>query len=99
MDSDFMLFFWKWDKNQITFWDLPIFIADQATPVIDCDPTFIDNVVVYGAIKEPLQVFINGEMTTNFEYYTDNFRLIVTNIGWDICKTSDFEFKLTWITW
>ena len=92
-------FFWKWDKNQITFWDLPIFIADQDTPVIDCDPTFIDNVVVYGAIKEPSQVFINGEMTTNFEYYTDNFRLIVTNIGWDICKTSDFEFKLTWITW
>ena len=40
-------------------------------------------------------------MTTNFEYYPDNFRLIVTNIGWDICETittSDFEFKLTWKT-
>ena len=94
-------FFWKWDKNQITFWDLPTFIADQETPANDCDPTFIDNVVVYGAIKEPSEVFINEEMTTNFEYYPDNFRLIVTNIGLDICKTitSDFEFKLTWKTW
>ena len=71
-------------------------------PANDCDPTFIDNVVVYGAIKEPSQVIINGQMTTNFEYYPDNFRLIVTNIGWDICKTItsdfEFEFELTWKT-
>ena len=63
-----------------------------------CSPKLIANVIVYGVIKEPSEVKINQEDTTDFTFDEDNQRLDVNNIGWDICSilTQNMDFHMTW---
>ena len=63
-----------------------------------CSPKLIANVIVYGVVKEPSEVKINQEDTTDFTFDKDNQRLDVNNIGWDICSTltQNMDFHMTW---